>query len=159
VLSTIARAALREHLAHDLGPLRQAAGAGLYATAAALRAAGRRAESYKLLMRTHSGNFSQSIDRRIEAALRDATRLERGGERTGLWEAYDQVIADAGTAFRAGANPNPRRLIGSRMLVAKAWQPRERGVLYVDYSYVFSSLPALFDLPAIASRYHLVLEP
>src|SRR5262249_6505935 len=116
-------------------------------------------EAYKLLMRTHSGNFSESIDRRIEGALRDATVRERHGESTGLWSAYDQVIAAAAATFRASPNADPRRLVGSRLLVAKPWRQGERGVLYVDYSYVFPSLAGLFDLRAIAERYHLVLEP
>jgi glycosyltransferase involved in cell wall biosynthesis len=155
----IVKAALREHLAHDLGPLRGVAGRSLYAAASAMRAAGRPSEAYKLLMRTHSGNFSESIDRRIEAELHDATARERRGESTGLWSAYDQVIAAAATTFRASPNANPRRLVGSRLLVAKPWRPGEPGVLYVDYSYVFPSLAGLFDLRAIAERYHLVLEP
>jgi len=151
----IIKSALREHLAYDLGPLRGPAGRSLYATAWALHTAGRVADAYQLLMRTHSGNFSESISRRIERELRDATARERRGEATGLWSAYDRVIADAVTAFRA----RPSRLVGSRLLVAKPWRPGERGVLYVDYSYVFASMAGLFDLPRIAERYHLVLEP
>ena len=151
----IIRSAFREHLAHDLGPLREVAGRGLYAAAWALRAAGRASDGYKLLMRTHSGNFSEAIDRRIEMDLRDATARERRGEATGLWSTYDRVIAAAVTSFRA----RPTRLVGSRLLVAKPWRLGERGVLYVDYSYVFASLAGLFDLREIAGRYHLVLEP
>jgi hypothetical protein len=151
----IIKAALREHLAHDLGPLRGVAAGSLYAAASAMRAAGQASNAYKLLMRTHSGNFSESIDRRIEVELRDATAREQRGESTGLWTAYDEVIEAAVARFRAG----PSRLVGSRVLVAKPWRRGERGVLYVDYSYVFASLAGLFDLRAIADRYHLVLEP
>jgi glycosyltransferase involved in cell wall biosynthesis len=155
----IIKSALREHLAHDLGPLREIAGRSLYIAGSAMRATGRAPEGYKLLMRTHSGNFSDSIDRRIELELHEATARERRGESTGLWSAYDQVIGAAVATFWAGPNANPRRLVGSRLLVAKPWRPGERGVLYVDYSYVFPSLAGLFDLRAIADRYHLVLEP
>jgi len=151
----IIKSAIREHLAHDLGPLRGVAGRSLYAAASAMRAAGRPSEAYKLLMRTHRGNFSDSLDRRIEVELRDATAREGRGESTGLWSAYDQVIEAAVATFRAA----PTRLVGSRLLVAKPWRPRERGVLYIDYSYVFATLAGLFDLRAIADRYHLVLEP
>ena len=151
----IIKSAIREHLAHDLGPLRGVAGRSLYAAASAMRAAGRPSEAYKLLMRTHRGNFSDSLDRRIEVELRDATAREGRGESTGLWSAYDQVVEAAVATFRAA----PTRLVGSRLLVAKPWRPRERGVLYIDYSYVFATLAGLFDLRAIADRYHLVLEP
>ena len=153
------KAAAREHLAHDLGPLREVVGRSLYTCAAGLRAGGRRANAWRMLMRVHSGNFSEAIDRRIEGELREATQREQRGEATGLWQAYDQVIANAAAAFRVGANSDPRRLIGSRLLVAKPYRLGERGVLYVDYSYVFPSLAGLFDLQAIADRYHLVLEP
>ena len=159
VRTSIAKAAVRERLAHDLGPLGEVVGRGLYAGAAALAAVGRRGDAWRTLMRTHSGNFSEEIDRRIESELRDATRGEQRGEATGLWEAYDQVIAEAAATFRAGANPDPHRLIGSRLLIAKPFRPGERGVLYVDYSYVFPSLAGLFNLEAIADRYHIVLEP
>jgi len=151
----IIKSAVREHLAHDLGPLRGVAGRSLYAAASAMRAAGRPSEAFKLLMRTHSGNFSDSLDRRIEDELRDATAREGRGESTGLSAAYDQVIGTAVATFQG----DPTRLVGSRLLVAKPWCPGERGVLYVDYSYVFPALAGLFDLRAIADRYHLVLEP
>jgi glycosyltransferase involved in cell wall biosynthesis len=124
-----------------------------------MRAVGAASQAYRLLMRTHSGNFSEAIDRRIEEDLRDAIARERRGESVGLWSTYDEVIAAAVGTFRAGSNANPRRLIGSRLLVAKSWRPGERGVLYVDYSYVFPLLAGLFDLRSIADRYHLVLEP
>jgi glycosyltransferase involved in cell wall biosynthesis len=159
VRALIVRAAIRERFAHDLGPLRPLVGAGLYSAAHALGLAGRRADAFRLLMRTHRGNFSKFIDRRIEAELQDATARERRGQATGLWDAYERVIGSAVASFLLGSNPNPRRLVGSRLLVAKSWRRGERGVLYIDYSYVFASFAGLFDLGAIADRYHLVLEP
>jgi len=159
VRATIAAAAAREHLAYDFGPVRDLTGRALYAAAQALRRTGRRADAFALLMRTHSGNFSDAVDRRIEEELRDATARERRGVRTGLWDAYDRVVTRATAAFRAGPRPDPRRLVGSRLLVAKSSRGSERGVLYVDYSYVFASLAGLFDLSAIVARYDLVLEP
>jgi glycosyltransferase involved in cell wall biosynthesis len=63
------------------------------------------------------------------------------------------------SAFKTGPNSDPRRFIGSRILVVKSASPRERGVLMVDYTYVFPLLAGLFDLPRISSRYFIVLEP
>lgn len=158
VRASIAKAALRERLAYDLGPLGEVAARSLYTAAAALRLADRPAKAYKLLMRTHSGNLSASIDRLIERELHEATVRERRGERTGLWDAYDCVIAEARTV-QSGLNHDPKRLVGSRLLVVKSSRPGERGVLVVDGVYVFPKLAALFDLAAIADHYHLVLEP
>jgi glycosyltransferase involved in cell wall biosynthesis len=110
-------------------------------------------------MRLHSGSFSADVDRRILKLIRQDSAHERQGRRTGLSELYEQSIAGAVTTFRAGANPNRHRLIASRILVVKAARPNERGVIVVDYTYVFPLLAGLFDLAAIAERYTIVLEP
>jgi glycosyltransferase involved in cell wall biosynthesis len=54
---------------------------------------------------------------------------------------------------------DPNRLIGTRVLVVKSPRDNERGLIIMDYSFVFSLVMNLFDFEAIASRYFLVLEP
>ena len=48
---------------------------------------------------------------------------------------------------------------GYRVLVLKSPGERERGVITVDYSYIFSLFAGLFDVEAIARDYYIVLEP
>ena len=118
----------------------------------------RQAQGFDLLIRAHHPAFSPGIDRRIVEEIARCTALERSGERTGLWDFYQQVISAAVSSFRRSGG-NPRRFVGSRILVVKTATARERGVIMVDYTYVFPLLAGLFDIRAIADRYFIVLEP
>jgi glycosyltransferase involved in cell wall biosynthesis len=158
---SILKAATREHLTSDLGPLGGplAMGAFLAARAAAAGPATLRPRGYKTLMRLHSGAFSGVVDRWIAGEIQKAMQAERAGQATGLWACFDQTIQQAVHTLRAGSRRDPKHLIGTRILVAKAARGRERGVLVVDYSYVFPLMAGFFDLAAIADRYSIVLEP
>ena len=159
---SIFKTAARERLAHDLGVLKDPIARSVFQAARLAHSAGsasRRASAFAWLMRLHSGAFSPAVDARIAREIHDATALERRGTATGLYTLYDRVIQTAVQTFHAAPGPDPHRLIGSRILVVKAYRPGERGVLVVDYSYVFPLLAGLFDLSAIAARYSLVLEP
>jgi len=158
----ILAAAIRERVTYDLRPLRAPFASTIWMAARILLAAPSRrlrARAFGLLTRLHSGAFSPAVDRRIIDAISNASARERRGEDAGLGALYAQQIRVAVAAFRAGTNPDPKRLIGSRLLVVKAWNPGERGVLVADYSYVFPLLAGLFDLQRIADRYTIVLEP
>ena len=158
----LAQAALREHLTYDLGPFGAPVSAGLYAAARGLTSIGspaHRARGYATLMRLHSAAWSATIDAKILDTIARAEHEERSGHATGLWALFRSAAAESARQFRAGSKPDPLRLVGSRLLVVKAARPNERGVLVVDYSYVFPALAGLFDLPSIADRYTIVLEP
>jgi len=162
VRTALAQAALRERLTYDLGPLATPVAGGLYTAASALTRSPsleHRARGFGMLMRLHSAAWSPSVDARILDAIQSADRRERDGHPTGLWALYDQTAADAARKFQAGPNPDPARLIGSRILVVKSARPPERGAIVVDYSYVFPTLAGMFDLRAISERYAIVLEP
>jgi len=124
-----------------------------------LRMTSRRAKGFDILMRAHHMALSPAIDRRIVDQLARATALERTGVATGLWQFYDDTVRGAVSDFRRKANADPRRFVGSRLLVVKGAKPGERGVIMADYTYVFPLLAGLFDLEAIARRYFIVLEP
>lgn len=159
---SILKAAVRERVTYDLGGLRAPIAETFFGLGRAMLASGdpnRQAKALALLMRLHSGAFSESVDRRILAIIRDQLHGKGPGIGRGLQRLFEQLVADAVRTFRKGQNPDIRRLIGSRILVVKSWRPGERGVIVVDYSYVFPLMAGLFDLPAIAERYFLVLEP
>jgi glycosyltransferase involved in cell wall biosynthesis len=155
----IARAAVRERLTYDFGPLGWAAGATFLSAAGLLRAIGRGPQAFGLLVKAHQPAFSPHIDRRIVSVIAESIALERRGRPTGLWAFLDGQVREAADAFRKSASSDPRRLIGSRILVIKSATSQERGVLVADYQYVFPLLAGLFDLPAICDRYEIVLEP
>ena len=54
---------------------------------------------------------------------------------------------------------DPGKLLGSRILVVKSAREQEKGVLILDYSYVFPLFMHLFDMESITAKYYLVLEP
>ncbi len=145
----IAKSALREHVGFDLGWLRQPVGATLLGASGMLRAAGKRERAAALLMQTHHVAFSAAIDRRVVERIAGDSTLERQGQATGLWDTYRSTIAQAVGDFRR-AGRAVGSLVGSRILVVKAARPRERGIIVVDYTYVFPLLAGLFDLRAIA---------
>jgi glycosyltransferase involved in cell wall biosynthesis len=158
ISTAIAKAALRERVTYDLGPLRTPTAYALLGTYYALCAVGRRAEAFRLLMRLHSSGQAIMLDRQIAQRIRCATVAERSGAMTGLWATYDKCVSETVAWFQS-TGWTLGNLLGSRMLVVKSFRPRERGVIVVDYSYVFPLLAGLFDLSAIAEQYTLVLEP
>jgi len=158
----ISKAALRERLTFDSRPLREPAAWSAYSGARALTSVGtpeNRARGFKTLMRLHGQGWSPAVDRRIVDAIKQADQQDREGQPSGLHALYDSTVQAAVQDFRRGPNPDPLRFIGARVLVVKAARPSERGVLVVDYSYIFPTLAGFFDLPRIADRYTLVLEP
>jgi glycosyltransferase involved in cell wall biosynthesis len=156
---TVARAAAREHLSYDLGPFGLPAGLSLLAASRLLRSGGRRSLGWNLLLKAHNRALSPFIDRQVVQALASSIALERDGQATGLGEFFDSVIAAAVSAYYGNPNRNPDRYIGSRILVVKSATPAERGVIAVDYQYVFPLFAGLFDVAAICDRYDVVLEP
>jgi len=155
----VARAAVRERLTYDLGPFGWAAGVTFLSAAGVLRAIGRKPQAFRLLLKAHQPAFSSHIDQRIVRIIAESIALEHHGRPTGLWAFLDGEIQRAVSEFRKSASSDPRRLIGSRILVIKSATSRERGVIVADYQYVFPLLAGLFNLPAICDRYDIVLEP
>jgi glycosyltransferase involved in cell wall biosynthesis len=156
---TVARAAAREHLSYDLGPLGLPSGMALLAASRLLRVTGRRSLGFDLLLKSHNRALSPVIDRQVLQTLAECIALERTDRATGLWEYFDSVIATAVSAYHKNPNANPDRYLGSRIFVVKGATPHERGVIVADYQYVFPLLAGLFDLRAICDRYDVVLEP
>lgn len=147
-------AAASEFLRYDLPTVRQAAAwSGLVGGLAGGWCGWSRFE-FDALCRAHRSGYSRRASRLIERVLRSALAQERAGRPTRLGRYLDRSL-DA-TARAVG---DPRRLLGTRILVVKSPRARERGVIVADYSYVFPALIRRFDLEAIAARYFLVLEP
>ena len=156
----VARAAVREFLTHDLGPLRGVAARTAYVAARTLLSGGsasQQTQALKLLLRLHSGAFSSTVDAKIVELLREALRNRDGRDGRALSRLFRETAAEA--AGRHRTSTTPTRILGARALVIKRWKPGERGVLVVDYSYVFPLMLGLFDLARVTERYTVVLEP
>ncbi len=160
VRARLLRSAALEYLEYDSRAARWLTAAGGAAAAGALWRLGQRARAFTLLSRIHRSGGSSRVTSGIERALASLNRQERSGKPTGLWEFYQEHTRESlriGQA--AGIVSQPESLFGYRAIVLKAASEGERGVLVVDYSYIFPVFAALFDLEAIARRYYIVLEP
>jgi glycosyltransferase involved in cell wall biosynthesis len=154
------RSAALEYLEYDSGAARWLTAAGGAAAAGALWMLGQRARAFTLVSRIHRSGGSSVVMSGIERALASLNRQERIGKSTGLWTFYEEHTRESlrlGQA--AGIVSRPESLFGYRAIVLKAASEGEKGVLVVDYSYIFPVFAALFDLEAIARRYYIVLEP
>jgi len=125
--------------------------AGL-AAATGLRAVGRTDRAAQIEAALHRGAFSRLADRVVEARL----RRELAGDR-GVFKRYIDTLSPlpATKVFFE----DPARLLGTRILVLKSPAGDEKGVIVVDYLFVFPLLARMFDIEEIARHYYLVLEP
>jgi len=154
------RPAALDYLEYDASVSRWLVGVAGTAAGALLWALPDKSMAFRFLSRVHRSGGSGLATSLIERGLARATQRERSGHSTGLWSFYEEHIRQSVDLPQAnGIVKNPLSLLGYRVLVLKAWSPGERGVLVIDYSYIFPILAALFDVEAIARRYHLVLEP
>ena len=159
--ASIGRAWLREFLTYDLGSLKGPLGQASYGAAAfmaGLPHPALRSRAHGLLMRLHSAALSPRVDRAIAKRINRAVKA-RNDQPDSTSRLFQNVVEDAVNKFRADQNSQIGRLIGSRILVVKSSREGDRGVVVVDYQYVFPLLAGLFDLSRICERYDVVLEP
>jgi glycosyltransferase involved in cell wall biosynthesis len=146
---------VREHLTFDsgIGVLSAWAAVAVAAIFWLMRQHGR---ALKFLTAAHRSNRSERVRNLVEHVLArgddvPASRLARD-----VASAYRQYLL--GVTAGAG-HLHPQNLIGSRILVLKSSEGSERGVIIVDYTYVFPLLARFFDLEALSRKYYIVLEP
>jgi glycosyltransferase involved in cell wall biosynthesis len=151
-------AAVAEQLNDRLSALASVAGHLGSSWAPALRALGKGDLAWSVLTAIHrkgSAAAARRIETQLIEALSEAGNADRAGLAGYLIRSSQQIVA----SFLATPGQSAKRLIGTRMLVVQAAEADQKGVLIVDYNHVFPLLLALFDAAAIASRYHIVLEP
>lgn len=119
---------------------------------------GKKIMGFQMLGKSHSFGNNPKLERRIERWIRQMLRNPE----------YQNVFLQTNHAFlnfycnsQAMQNwtRNPQHMIGSRVLIVKSHQDDEKGVIILDYSYVFPLFIKLFDIERIISKYYLVLEP
>jgi glycosyltransferase involved in cell wall biosynthesis len=116
-----------------------------------LRAISRESRAVELETSLHRNAFFPPVDRVVESRIRDSIAAPSGKLAGYLEDLLPQAATEV--FFR-----DPARLVGHRILAVKSPDSGEKGVLIVDYSFVFSLLARFFDVEQIASRYYIVLE-
>ena len=131
--------------------------AGLLVTLCLL-ALGKRVRAFSGLMALHRANWSGLANSVAETRVRRELHAGRSS-------------ADPGNVFRRHVRDlqptpgterffeKPTSLLRTRILVLKSPRPSEKGILVIDYSFVFPIIAKFFDLPRIAENYHIVTEP
>jgi glycosyltransferase involved in cell wall biosynthesis len=112
--------------------------------------------AFRFLFSLHRSNVSRSCSALAERVVSQANQSPESPIFFYLKERVSTLQPDAGTQRYFD---DPRRLLGSRVLVTKSPRGSEKGLVCVDYNYIFPVFARLFDIPQIATRYHLLLEP
>lgn len=122
-----------------------------------LCAAGRPRQGFNILSKLHRFAGLDWISRPAERLARAAADPACPHPLGDVYRAHveGQVPTPASKKFFE----DPGRLLGALALVLKSPKPNERGVIVINYSYLFPLFAKLFDIENIAGRYFIVLEP
>jgi glycosyltransferase involved in cell wall biosynthesis len=143
-----------EWLRHDCSIVRQASALAGYFGAKALLGCSKCYLAARMLAKVHGSGYSDVIARWIEEWFRN--RNDAGQ----LAKVYQQHVASQPvTPLTNRFWKEPTKLFGPMVTVLKSPADNEKGVVLLNYSYVYPLFAKLFDVPAIAKRYHFVLEP
>jgi glycosyltransferase involved in cell wall biosynthesis len=124
---------------------------------------GRRLKALIVLTKVHRSAASRLASRVVEWRMRSSGAegdRGQGGLESSRVQVYRRWIQEAPcTPSTSRFFQNPRKLLGSRVIVLKSPRQDERGVILIDYNFAFPLFARLFDLEAVSRWYHLVLEP
>ncbi len=152
---------VREYLFHDSILFRWTAGLFGYLMALILHALGRIQREFEILAKLHRADFFGPANVRAERLAREAAQAAASGQRDHpLVQMYQQHIDGLGSTPRtAKFFRDPSILLGGLAMVLKSPANGEKGVILLQYSYVFPLFARLFNLQEIAKHYYIVLEP
>jgi glycosyltransferase involved in cell wall biosynthesis len=146
---------LAEYLKFDSRVANFASAWAALAAAAFFWLSGRNLRALASLTAAHRTNGSRKVCAIAEHILRQPADSNSPLKRR-VNDAYDAFLASVSIAEQ---HENPSNLIGTRLLVVKSPAENERGVIIIDYTYAFAIFAHSCDLPTLARKYYLVLEP
>jgi glycosyltransferase involved in cell wall biosynthesis len=147
---------LREGLRYDLAPAQWLIGQAGLALGIVAYAAGRRLDGLRTLCRVHSAGLSESSRRASESFIRGL--YAHPSARAALCAVFDQYRARPPEVIARRFIEQPTRLFGSSLMVLKRARDGEKGVLVLNYPYVYGLFARLFDVARVQQRYYIVLE-
>ena len=154
----IARARVKEWCLFDCRPAQRLIAAVEWLKGKVQLARGRTLDGWATLLRLHRTALSPAADRRVERLVCHAAT--HPPERPQLQEVMDEYVAAVRPVGRvAPLFADPRKLFVSHATVLKSATAHEKGLLLLNYTYVYAPFAKLFDLRRIAERYYLALEP
>jgi glycosyltransferase involved in cell wall biosynthesis len=132
--------------------LQKLAGYNLFFFAVILRLMGLTHFALRIEFFIHRRNLSKFISKYVETNIKKMLQTKSKILFSYLDKYVNNVVIDKKVR-------NPRNLIGKRILVVKKSMETEKGVIIVDYSYVFPVLIKCFDIVEVFSKYIVVFEP
>ena len=121
---------------------------------------GRHKQGFAILSKLHRSALTSLGTARVEELIRSAYRAFQEGKPHPLHQIYaDYVTQITPTAQTRKLLEAPENLFKGSAIVLKSPGVNERGVLILQYSYVYPLLVKFYDLNKIAERYYIVLEP
>jgi glycosyltransferase involved in cell wall biosynthesis len=126
-------------------------------------------KGFAILSKLHRSALTPIGTTRIEELPRSAYRAFQEGKPHPLHHVYADYIAQTSSAPQTSGSRSqtgvsergvrPQNLFKGSAIVLKSPGVNERGVLILQYSYVYPLLAKFFDLDKIAQRYYIALEP
>jgi glycosyltransferase involved in cell wall biosynthesis len=126
----------------------------------ALYSCGKISRGFGYLARIHRSALAPWENRRVVELIHDAYKCYQEGKRHPLHQVYETFVKRlTPTPETAKFFESPEKIFQGSAIVLKSARTNERGVLTLQYSYVYPLLAKLFDLEKIAARYFIILEP
>jgi glycosyltransferase involved in cell wall biosynthesis len=151
------KARVSEYLFFDSLLFRMALAVGGTVAGLLLYLYGQTRRGFELLARLHRANYFRWAGRPAQRLTRSAAHHKAGHPLLKVYEEYVERLAP--TVATEKYFEVPDRIFMYFALVLKSARPGEKGVIVLEYNYILPTFARLFDVPRIAERYHLVLEP
>jgi glycosyltransferase involved in cell wall biosynthesis len=121
---------------------------------------GKKLRGCAVLSWLHRADYSDQANKIIAALFQRNINSQDNKKTPTAQLVYQEYIENlASTPATSRFFVDPQRLLGTKLLVLKAPQKNEKGVIVVDYSFALPLLAKFFDIYQIAEQYYLVLEP
>jgi glycosyltransferase involved in cell wall biosynthesis len=152
---------LKETLEFDSPLFKRIVGYCIFVLALFCLAARQTKIAFRLLARIHSSACSYGAARCVESIIRWTINSRHKSNRyfslCKLFREHTEFLRP--TVQNQKFFDDPKKMLGSMVIVLKSPSSCERGVICIQYSYAFSLFARLFDLGRIAHKYFVVLEP
>jgi glycosyltransferase involved in cell wall biosynthesis len=146
----------REYVLFDSWLYRKTAAAAGLAAGFLLLLLRRGRPALRVLSAVHRAGYMTPADRAVESALRRAFSGSRAY--VPLARAIHAHVQDT-SAAPPRLSANPSSLLGPLAMVLRSPRAGRKGVILLQYNYVFPLFAKAFRLDHIAQQYHIVLEP
>ena len=150
-------AAVREYVLLDFPPYRWIVSLGGLGVGLMLLVIRRSGIALRVLTAVHRAAYLRASDTIVEHLLRSA--FQDADFARPLRQACRAYIDHQDHSQNVPVAADPNRLLGPLAMVLRSPSDDHKGVIVLQYNYVFPIFAHLFDVAAIAERYHIVLEP